>query len=413
MRFATLILSALLLCSSAAYAQQPQRPSGLTVSLVNAQTGTSYTILTTDRQKLITFSNADAIAVTLPQAGNSFPNGFYFHVQNLGAGTVTITPTTSTIDGDTDVDIVTDQGVTIFSDGTNYFTQRGLGVVAEVDTLNTVFARTSGNRIDGATEAKPVEFRGSGGGADDGFDFFTDSSNVPQHVCVIGGVRNACDYYRLLADGKKGGYKDAAGNVEFEHTEDTGITAMTVDAETSGVSITIPEKKWFPFAACQNATASLLWNSPTSNAAAAACVTGTNTQKGVADFDATTDESLQMTYLLPSDWTGNIDARIRWHAAATSGAVGWCVQLISVADAETGDPAFPAQGAGNCVSDTTKGTTLQENDASISAVTATGVAAGEMLYIRVSRDADGGAVTDDMTGDARGIGLELTFRRAL
>ena len=38
---------------------------------VNAQTGTSYTVLTGDRNKLVTFSNVSAIAVTLPQAGSA------------------------------------------------------------------------------------------------------------------------------------------------------------------------------------------------------------------------------------------------------------------------------------------------------------------------------------------------------
>lgn len=185
-----------------------------------------------------------------------------------------------------------------------------------------------------------------------------------------------------------------------------------IDATSAGMTLTDASKIWLPFASCQNTTAGLLWDSPTSNAPAAACITGTNTQKGVADFDAATDESLQMTLRLPADFTGAIDSDLVWLAAATSGAAGWCVQLVCTADAETDDPAFPAQGAGNCVSDTAKGTTLQTNVAADTGVTATGCAAGELLHIAVSRDANGGAVTDDMTGDARGIGVELTLRRA-
>lgn len=95
--------------------------------LPNSQTGTSYTILAGDWGKLVTLSNASAIAVTLPQAGGSFPNGFFFDAENRGAGTVTITPTTSTIDGSSSLALTTNQGVRIASDGTNYFTQRGVG----------------------------------------------------------------------------------------------------------------------------------------------------------------------------------------------------------------------------------------------------------------------------------------------
>jgi len=92
---------------------------------VNAQTGTTYTFVTADKGKLVTFSNAAAIAVTLPQATGTF-SAFYCDAQNRGAGTATITPTTSTIDGAASLALANNQGVRIFSDGTNYFTQRGM-----------------------------------------------------------------------------------------------------------------------------------------------------------------------------------------------------------------------------------------------------------------------------------------------
>lgn len=94
---------------------------------VNAQTGTTYTYLTGDRSKLVTHTNAAAIAGTLPQATGDFGAGWYMWVENRGAGTLTITPTTSTIDGAASLALTTDQGVLIVSDGTNYFTMRGIG----------------------------------------------------------------------------------------------------------------------------------------------------------------------------------------------------------------------------------------------------------------------------------------------
>lgn len=99
----------------------------LSVHLVNAQTGTTYTYLDSDRAKLVTHTNGSSIAGTLPQAGaaSSFISGWYMDAQNRGAGTLTITPTTSTIDGSASLALTTGQGVRIFSDGTNYFTMRG------------------------------------------------------------------------------------------------------------------------------------------------------------------------------------------------------------------------------------------------------------------------------------------------
>jgi len=92
---------------------------------VNAQSGVSYTFISGDIGKLVTFSNASSVAVTLPQASASFPSGWYINVQNRGVGTVTITPVTSTIDGGINISITTNTGIVIWSDGTNYYTLRG------------------------------------------------------------------------------------------------------------------------------------------------------------------------------------------------------------------------------------------------------------------------------------------------
>jgi len=98
-------------------------------TVANAQTGTSYTVLTGDRGKTITFSNGSAIAVTLPQAGSGFEDGWYTWAKNLGAGTVTITPTTSTISGAATITLETGDVAYIRSDGTNYEAYAGKLVV--------------------------------------------------------------------------------------------------------------------------------------------------------------------------------------------------------------------------------------------------------------------------------------------
>lgn len=185
------------------------------------------------------------------------------------------------------------------------------------------------------------------------------------------------------------------------------FTNKTLDVEGTDNSITIVDKVWFAAAGCNNATATSFYDLPTANAPAAACITGTNTQKGVLDFDAATDESAQVTLALPSDFTGAIDVKYKWLAAATSGSVVWGVQTACVADAETDDPSW---NTASTVTDAAKGTTLQTNDASITGITATGCAAGELLHLRFFRDADNGS--DGMTGDAGLIGAEVTLRRA-
>jgi len=67
---------------------------------INTQTGTSYTIASTDRASEITQSNGSASAYTLPQAGTAgFTSNFVFALTNIGAGLLTLTPTVSTVNG--------------------------------------------------------------------------------------------------------------------------------------------------------------------------------------------------------------------------------------------------------------------------------------------------------------------------
>jgi len=91
---------------------------------VNAQSGTTYTILGSDCGKLLTLNNGSAVAVALPQAGTAgFPAGFFMTVQNRGAGLVTITPATSTINGSATITIPTGASIGVVGDGANYFAQ--------------------------------------------------------------------------------------------------------------------------------------------------------------------------------------------------------------------------------------------------------------------------------------------------
>lgn len=92
-----------------------------TTQPINAQTGTSYAIATTDGGKLLTFNNAGAVAVSLSQANTAgFTAGFSFDAENLGNGTVTITPAASTINGAATLTLAKNTGCTVTSDGTNY-----------------------------------------------------------------------------------------------------------------------------------------------------------------------------------------------------------------------------------------------------------------------------------------------------
>jgi hypothetical protein len=129
---------------------------------INAQTGTTYTVVSGDASKLVTFSNGSAVAVTLPQATGSFAAGFAFDVQNKGVGTVTITPTTSTINGSATLTLATNTGCSIVSDGTNYQISACTALGGGAGTVTTTGSPASGNlaKFSGATSIVNADLTG-------------------------------------------------------------------------------------------------------------------------------------------------------------------------------------------------------------------------------------------------------------
>jgi hypothetical protein len=122
---------------------------------VNPQVGTSYTVLSSDRGKLVTLTNAAAIAVTVPQAGVAFPAGWWADFEVLGAGSATFTPTTSTINNGASVSLATKQSFRLVSDGTNYFALLGMTSVAVTNAVAHQFA-TSNNANGSLNLAQPA-----------------------------------------------------------------------------------------------------------------------------------------------------------------------------------------------------------------------------------------------------------------
>ena len=71
--------------------------NGLVAFTTNAQTGTTYTAVSTDQyQVLVTMNNAASNAFKIPtNASVAFPIGTCITILNIGAGTCTISATTS------------------------------------------------------------------------------------------------------------------------------------------------------------------------------------------------------------------------------------------------------------------------------------------------------------------------------
>jgi hypothetical protein len=126
----------------------------------------------------------------------------------------------------------------------------------------------------------------------------------------------------------------------------------------------------------------------------------------VLDFDASTDESAVFVGVIPEGASlgSGLKIRISWMAtSATSGACRWGVQIERMNTDEDSDSFDTAATGGS----TTNGTSGIVTTTEITITTIDSVAAGEPFRLKVFRDADGTSGTDDMTGDAELVSVEV------
>lgn len=104
--------------------------SGGTSGGINAQTGTTYTVLAADKGKLITANNGGTVTFSL---GAALGSSWFCDVENIGSGSLKLTGVGgATIDGVSNLFISQFLGCRVFCDGTNFFTVRGGGVGATI-----------------------------------------------------------------------------------------------------------------------------------------------------------------------------------------------------------------------------------------------------------------------------------------
>lgn len=133
----------------------------------------------------------------------------------------------------------------------------------------------------------------------------------------------------------------------------------------------------------------------------------------VLDFDASTDETVYFTNVLPANYAGGgLTVHLSVAAStATSGASRWQVNIERVnsggpdidADSFSGTDGSVGITASGTSGIPTEGTTTHSSGANMDSL-----AAGEPYRLRVKRDADGTSGTDDMTGDAELVDCWIT-----
>jgi hypothetical protein len=143
----------------------------------NAQTGVSYSLALADFTKLVTLSNASAVAVTLPlEATVAWPTGTQLRLLNVGAGTVTVAGAVGVTINGSPLTLAQFKAATLVKNGTNTWTflpfSSGVGAANFSDTATgtytgykyLAFTASGTITIDRAGFADIVVCGGGGGG---------------------------------------------------------------------------------------------------------------------------------------------------------------------------------------------------------------------------------------------------------
>lgn len=144
-----------------------------TLGPVNNQTGTAYTIQSSDAYGYVSSNNAAAVTFTLnPNVAPQFFTAF----ENLGAGTLTLQPGTGvggtgTINGAANLALTTGEGAFVFFDGKNWWAvpvgSSGGGGVSSLDGITGAITLVAGSGVtitDNTPAAGDITIAATGGG---------------------------------------------------------------------------------------------------------------------------------------------------------------------------------------------------------------------------------------------------------
>ena len=129
---------------------------------------------------MISFNSSSPVTLTLPNPAPELTapesSGWWISVENTGTGALTIDPNSLLIDGSgSSLTLQQNQGVAIFTDGTNYYTMRGLG---SSGTVTSVAAQFTGGLI--SVSGSPITSSGTldftVAGTPGGIPYFTDGT---------------------------------------------------------------------------------------------------------------------------------------------------------------------------------------------------------------------------------------------
>lgn len=154
----------------------------------------------------------------------------------------------------------------------------------------------------------------------------------------------------------------------------------------------------------------LLVFGPASNQPPAAAFATVDTRNSimVLDFDASTDESAVFVGVMPRNYAGGglTITGHAMHSSATSGTSRWQGQIERMNTDEDAD-SFATAASAACAASATSGIISTFTLTFASGAAMDSLVAGEPFRLKITRDADGTSGTDDATGDAEIVSIEI------
>ena len=116
-------------------------------------------------------------------------------------------------------------------------------------------------------------------------------------------------------------------------------------------------------------------------------------------FDDTTQEYIYWSFRMPQDYASAPVLKLQYSmVSATSNNIEFEAQVMAVSDADSQDLDSESYDTANSQSATVPGTVGYLDEVSLSLTNADSAAAGDLIRIKLSRDADDGS-NDTATGD--------------
>jgi hypothetical protein len=190
--------------------------------------------------------------------------------------------------------------------------------------------------------------------------------------------------------------------------------AFSISGTTA--TLTLPYPMQFNAAVCQNATASVGADLPSTLGATGVCQTEAaaagDAYFGAAAFAAGgADTEWGSHFELDDNWTGAVDVKLKWNSASTAaGDVVWRIEFGCTADNEDTNAISYNATSFTAVANKT-GTAGAWNTATKTSITTTGCAAGETAFFIIKRDTDTAGDTLDQIVNL--ISVSFTLRRTV